>query len=350
MLDAGSGARPRDRHRVRRRSRSAHRPVGAVSEATRSCSRASSTCTTPAPGCSWNRRLPICRPICGGCSSRGPSRSSSWPRSTGRWAPPRPPICGAAVERAAIRSIAGLDDSVEAADRRGAAHACARPSPASRSAVRSPSSNRCSRGCGRRRASTGRCRSDRCGGGRTRSATSKSWPPRTIRQASSTTLTQLPDVARVLHRSERRLYLLLDRVQVGVRFPQPASAGAALLHLTGSVAARQRAAEHLARERRRVDADGRCRAATEEEIYDRARAAVHSAGDSKRRRRNRAAREGTLPTLVVARRHPRRSPHALDVERRPRLDRSDGRRRAARSATSTSPSPTTRRIRRRRAI
>jgi len=38
----------------------------------------------------------------------------------------------------------------------------------------------------------------------------------------------------VLHRSERRLYFLRDRVQIGVRLPEPANAGAALLALTGS--------------------------------------------------------------------------------------------------------------------
>ena len=44
----------------------------------------------------------------------------------------------------------------------------------------------------------------------------------------------LPDIARTLHRGPRRLYLLMDRVQIGVRFPKPDVAGAALLHLTGS--------------------------------------------------------------------------------------------------------------------
>ena len=45
---------------------------------------------------------------------------------------------------------------------------------------------------------------------------------------------QLPDVTRTLHRGSRRLYVLVDRVQVGVRCPVPAEAGAALLNLTGS--------------------------------------------------------------------------------------------------------------------
>jgi DNA polymerase (family 10) len=42
------------------------------------------------------------------------------------------------------------------------------------------------------------------------------------------------DVVRVLHRSERRLYVLTDGVQIGIRCPPPSKAGAALLHLTGS--------------------------------------------------------------------------------------------------------------------
>ncbi len=49
-------------------------------------------------------------------------------------------------------------------------------------------------------------------------------------------LIQLPDVVRTLHRGDRRLYLLIDRVQVGVRCPMPAAAGATLLHFTGSTA------------------------------------------------------------------------------------------------------------------
>src|SRR5207302_9796965 len=47
-------------------------------------------------------------------------------------------------------------------------------------------------------------------------------------------LSDLPDVGRILHRSARRLYLLVDRVQIGMRFPQPETSGAQLLHLTGS--------------------------------------------------------------------------------------------------------------------
>ena len=47
-------------------------------------------------------------------------------------------------------------------------------------------------------------------------------------------LLSLPTSSHVLHRSERRLYVLTDRVQIGVRLPEPANAGADLLYLTGS--------------------------------------------------------------------------------------------------------------------
>jgi DNA polymerase (family 10) len=47
-------------------------------------------------------------------------------------------------------------------------------------------------------------------------------------------LTSLPDLTRCLHRSERRVYLLFERVQVGVRLPPPDRFGAMLLMLTGA--------------------------------------------------------------------------------------------------------------------
>jgi DNA polymerase (family 10) len=49
-------------------------------------------------------------------------------------------------------------------------------------------------------------------------------------------LLQSPEPPHVLHRSDRQLYVLMDRLQVGVRLPAPANAGATLLHLTGSAA------------------------------------------------------------------------------------------------------------------
>jgi DNA polymerase (family X) len=42
------------------------------------------------------------------------------------------------------------------------------------------------------------------------------------------------DASRCLHRSERRLYFFVGRVQVGIRLPEPSNAGASLLYLTGS--------------------------------------------------------------------------------------------------------------------
>lgn len=46
----------------------------------------------------------------------------------------------------------------------------------------------------------------------------------------------MPDITRCLHRGPRRLYLLTDRVQIGIRSPKPDVAGGTLLHLTGNVA------------------------------------------------------------------------------------------------------------------
>jgi DNA polymerase (family 10) len=87
-------------------------------------------------------------------------------------------------------------------------------------------------------------------------------------------LLQLPDIARCLHRSDRRLYLLFERVQVGVRLPEPQNAGFTLLQATGS-------AGHLAGLRAHAETmnyrltseglrgpDGILRpASTEEEVY-----------------------------------------------------------------------------------
>jgi DNA polymerase (family X) len=47
-------------------------------------------------------------------------------------------------------------------------------------------------------------------------------------------ITRLPEAERWLHRSARRLHFIVDRTQVGVRFPEPSNAGATLLYLTGS--------------------------------------------------------------------------------------------------------------------
>ena len=49
-------------------------------------------------------------------------------------------------------------------------------------------------------------------------------------------LLELPDLTRCLHRGPRRLYLLTDRAQIGIRCQSPDAAGAALLYLTGTEA------------------------------------------------------------------------------------------------------------------
>ena len=107
-------------------------------------------------------------------------------------------------------------------------------------------------------------------------------------------LVDLPDTGRVLHRSERRLYLLFDRAQIGVRFPTPAGAGSTLLQLTGSVEHVTRL-EHLAHQRH---VDLFAPAATEEEVY--ARVGLPFIPPEIRNGDDEIARaiEGTLPALV----------------------------------------------------
>jgi DNA polymerase (family 10) len=87
-------------------------------------------------------------------------------------------------------------------------------------------------------------------------------------------LLELPEAAHVLHRSERRLYVLNERVQVGVRLPEPANAGSTLLYLTGSPAHFEALRAHAASigwtltAEGLVTSDGAVRpAATEDEIY-----------------------------------------------------------------------------------
>jgi DNA polymerase (family 10) len=98
--------------------------------------------------------------------------------------------------------------------------------------------------------------------------------PTTDVRAALDRVLQLPDIARTLHRAATRLYILIDRVQVGVRCPPPEEAGAALLSLTGS-ARHLRALQTLALERGgRLGPEGllasgstRPIAATETDIY-----------------------------------------------------------------------------------
>jgi DNA polymerase (family X) len=85
---------------------------------------------------------------------------------------------------------------------------------------------------------------------------------------------QVLQAPHALYRSARRAYMVTDRVQIGVRVPEPATAGAAQLYLTGSAAHFELLRAH-ARERDVtltaagvIGPDGAARpAATEHEIY-----------------------------------------------------------------------------------
>lgn len=83
-----------------------------------------------------------------------------------------------------------------------------------------------------------------------------------------------PDIARCLHRSKRRLYIRTDRVQVGIRLPDPAVAAAELLFLTGSHRHVQGLADLAAQKNLRLTASGLLTASgallpsgTEDDIY-----------------------------------------------------------------------------------
>ena len=199
-----------------------------------------------------------------------------------------------AVERQAVRTVSGLDAAVESAV--GAAlrdlRASIRRIPLGRAtALAEPLLAHL------RPASSGRCLSAPCAGARTRSATLRSSPPRRTRARPSTRSCTC--------RRLRKLYLLIDALQVGIRFPVPAAAGAALLVLTGSSDHVGRLKTLAARRGWHLNADGLLsadRSATagtsEEEIY----AAlglpfippeIRDGADALR-----AAAEGTLPTLV----------------------------------------------------
>ena len=69
-------------------------------------------------------------------------------------------------------------------------------------------------------------------------------------------LLTLPDSPHVLHRAERRLYLRIEGMQLGVRLPDPDNAGAALLHLTGSGAHFEALRRHATAAGWRLTADG----------------------------------------------------------------------------------------------
>jgi DNA polymerase (family 10) len=128
-------------------------------------------------------------------------------------------------------------------------------------------------------------------------------------------LLHMAEPGRCLHQSARRVYLLIDRVQVGVRFEAPDNAGATLLYLTGAPAHfealrhQATAAGWTLSASGLFAADGTLRpSASEDEIYSAIGLPVIPAeirnGDEEVSR----ALAGTLPTLV-AREHIRGDLH-----------------------------------------
>ena len=65
-----------------------------------------------------------------------------------------------------------------------------------------------------------------------------------------------PEFARVLHQTKERLYVLTDRMQIGVRLPPPENAGAPLLYFTGPAAHFEALQAHAATRGFRLTADG----------------------------------------------------------------------------------------------
>ncbi len=106
-------------------------------------------------------------------------------------------------------------------------------------------------------------------------------------------LSRHPEAGRVLHRSDRAIYLLFDRVQLGVRFPAPDVAGSTLWRLTGAPA-HVNAMIRSSRERG-VDLS---RASSEEDLFARLGLPFIPAEIRDGQDELRAAADGALPTLV----------------------------------------------------
>lgn len=118
-------------------------------------------------------------------------------------------------------------------------------------------------------------------------------------------LLRLPGIVRHLHRSDRRLCLLIERVQVGVRLPDPAHAGATLLQVTGSAAHLAALRAHAKTTNWRLTMDGLRSAdgapgpaATEEEIYTALDLPFIPPEIRNGEEEIRAAKNGALPTLL----------------------------------------------------
>jgi DNA polymerase (family 10) len=130
--------------------------------------------------------------------------------------------------------------------------------------------------------------------------------PATDPRAVLDDLMALPDLSRLRHRSARRLYVVTDRVQLGIRCPAPEVGGATLLHMTGS-AAHIDALIRLARERGctlgpdglKTDRFARPVSATEEDIYTALDLPFIAPEIRNGTDEIEAARNGTLPQLVA---------------------------------------------------
>ncbi len=115
---------------------------------------------------------------------------------------------------------------------------------------------------------------------------------------------EVPD-ARCLHRSRERLYLRIDRIQVGIRCPDPVIAGSALLTMTGAPAHLQQLRDVAAATGHRLESDGLVSTrsgsrftGTEAAIYDALGLPwippeIRDGGEEVNR-----ARAGALPSLV----------------------------------------------------
>ena len=225
-------------------------------------------------GCSSSRRSPTCRPICGGCSSRARSRSNNWRCCTSSCGVTALADLAAAIDAQAIRSVDGLDETVEAA--------VAAALPDLRAAIpRIP--------LGRAVGLVDPILSQ------LRALPGIDWalPVGSLRRAQdmvgdieivAAAADPIPALdahrrpagrrSRCCTRAPGASTCWSNRVQIGVRFPAPDNAGSTLLHLTGSAghfdllrAARRR--PRLAADPRDCTAtDGTLRtAASEEEIY-----------------------------------------------------------------------------------
>jgi DNA polymerase (family 10) len=121
-------------------------------------------------------------------------------------------------------------------------------------------------------------------------------------------IVRLPEAVRVLHRSKRRIYMLTERVQVGVRTVEPQIAGAALVHLTGSFGHLEALRTLAAASGLTLTASGvyaadgaRLAAATEQEVYAALGLPLIPAEIRDGRDEIEHASSGSLPQLVTER-------------------------------------------------